>query len=91
MKRVLILPGDGVGPEVIQEAIKVLDFLKLHCNLNIEINNALIGGVAYDEFEKPLPDETLSLATSSDAILLGAVGAPKYDNLPREKDLSRGF
>jgi 3-isopropylmalate dehydrogenase len=84
MKRVLILPGDGVGPEVIQEAVKVLDCLKLHCSLNIEINNALIGGVAYDQAEKPLPDETLSLAKSSDAILLGAVGGPKYDNLPRK-------
>ena len=84
MKRVLILPGDGVGPEVMQEAVKVLDFLKLHCNLDIEINYALIGGVAYDQAEKPLPDETLSLAKSSNAILLGAVGGPKYDNLPRE-------
>lgn len=84
MKRVLILPGDGVGPEVMQEAVKVLDFLKSHCNLNIEINNALIGGVAYDKTQKPLPDETLTLAESSDAILLGAVGGPKYDNLPRE-------
>lgn len=76
-KKVLILPGDGIGPEIVTEAVKVLAAL----NLDIHIEFGLLGGCAYDETGSPLPDETLKLARASDAILLGAVGGPKWEPL----------
>lgn len=80
-KNVLILPGDGIGPEIVTEAVKVLETVKTKFNLDIELDNALVGGAAYDEFGTPLPDVTMEKAEKSDAILLGAVGGPKWDNL----------
>jgi len=74
-KNVLVLPGDGIGPEIVTEAVKVLGTL----NLDIEIDSALIGGSAVDATGNPLPDETLEKARAADAILLGAVGGPKWD------------
>lgn len=76
-KKLLVLPGDGIGPEIIREALKVLETL----NLDIEVNHALIGGAAYDAFGSPLPDQTLDMARDCDAILLGAVGGPKWEPL----------
>ena len=80
-KKILILPGDGIGPEIIGEAIKVLGKLQADFGLNVELESGLVGGAAYDEHETPLPESTLELAKAADAVLLGAVGAPKYESL----------
>jgi len=80
-KNVLILPGDGIGPEIVTEAVKVLETVKSKFNLDIELDSALVGGAAYDEYGTPLPEVTMEKAKKSDAILLGAVGGPKWDNL----------
>ena len=84
---IAVLPGDGIGPEITKQAIKVLDAL----GLSSVVEYAPIGGAAYDEFNDPLPKITLDLANKADAILLGAVGDWKYDNLPREMRPERGL
>ncbi|WP_417596556.1 3-isopropylmalate dehydrogenase [Oceanospirillum sp.] len=86
-KHVLVLPGDGIGPEIVTEAVKVLGTL----NLDIEIDSALIGGAAVDTTGNPLPDETLAKARNADAILLGAVGGPKWDANPMEQRPEKGL
>ena len=80
-KEVLILPGDGIGPEVCYEAKKVLEHINDTKDLGITISESAVGGCAFEEFGNPLPEETLKLAQRSDAILLGAVGGPSWDNL----------
>ena len=80
-KEVLILPGDGIGPEVCHEAKKVLEHINNTKDLGITISESAVGGCAFEEFGNPLPAETLNLAQRSDAILLGAVGGPSWDNL----------
>lgn len=80
-KTVLILPGDGIGPEIVAEAKKVLDAVNHQKNLDIEYSHGKLGGASIDEYGVPLSDETLALARQSDAILLGAVGGPKWDEL----------
>ena len=80
-KNVLLLPGDGIGPEIISEAEKVLNLLNESLSLGLGIDSALVGGSAIDEFGVPLPDATLDKAKAADAILLGAVGGPKWDAL----------
>jgi len=80
-KKILVLPGDGIGPEIVAEAVKVLQKLRDSYGLKIEMESALVGGAAYDEYGKPLPDTTLSLAKDADAVLLGAVGSPRYESL----------
>ncbi|MEH6346481.1 MAG: 3-isopropylmalate dehydrogenase [Bermanella sp.] len=80
-KKILVLPGDGIGPEIVTEAVKVLEQAKAKFNLDVVLENALVGGAAYDEFGTPLPDVTMEKARACDAILLGAVGGPKWDNL----------
>ena len=84
---IAVLPGDGIGPEITKQAIKVLDAL----GLSSAVEYAPIGGAAYDEFNDPLPKITLDLANKADAILLGAVGDWKYDNLPREMRPEKGL
>ena len=79
--KVLVLPGDGIGPEIVAEAIKVLDVLSTEFGLDINLDSGLIGGAAIDARGNPLPDETLDQARNSDAILLGAVGGPKWEPL----------
>lgn len=91
MNKVLLLPGDGIGPEVIAQAKKVLLHLQNEHGLKVEIDEALIGGSAYDDCKNPLPDATLELAKKSDAILLGAVGGPKYDEVERELRPEKGL
>jgi 3-isopropylmalate dehydrogenase len=78
---VAVLPGDGIGPEIIAQALRVLNKLELH----IDFQEARVGGAGYAAHGDPLPEKTLSLAKSADAILFGAVGDPKYDALPRAK------
>jgi 3-isopropylmalate dehydrogenase len=84
MYKIAVLKGDGIGPEVIDEAIKVLETAGKIYDIEFEFKEALIGGCAYDKFAKPLPDDTVKLAKDSDAVLLGAVGDWKYDTLPSE-------
>ncbi len=91
MNKVLLLPGDGIGPEVIAQAKKILLHLYREYGLKVEIEEALIGGSAYDQCKNPLPDETLKLANESDAVLLGAVGGPKYDEVERELRPEKGL
>lgn len=91
MSKVLLLPGDGIGPEVIAQAKNVLLHLRSEHDLKIEIEEALIGGSAYDDCKNPLPDTTLALARESDAVLLGAVGGPKYDAVERELRPEKGL
>jgi 3-isopropylmalate dehydrogenase len=80
-KKILVLPGDGIGPEIVAEAVKVLEKLQNDFGLDIEMESALVGGSAYDQHGTPLPQETLEKAQAADAILLGAVGAPQYEHL----------
>jgi 3-isopropylmalate dehydrogenase len=89
--KVLILPGDGIGPEIIAEALHVMDALRERASLAVEWEQAPIGGAAYEAAGHPLPDETLRLAREADAVLLGAVGGPDYDSLPRELRPERGL
>jgi 3-isopropylmalate dehydrogenase len=79
--KVAVLPGDGIGPEIISQALRVLSALKL----DIQFSEAVVGGAAYAAHGDPLPENTLSLAKQADAVLFGAVGDPKYDSLPRAK------
>ena len=79
--KVLILPGDGIGPEIMEQAIKVLDFLNSDENLGLEMEQALVGGAAIDATGGPLPEDTMNLAKECDAILFGAIGGPKWESL----------
>jgi len=79
-KKIAVLAGDGIGPEIVDEAIKVLKALA-NDGLDIELEYGLIGGAAYDETGTPLPDETVTISKSADAILLGAVGGYKWESL----------
>ena len=81
---ILVLPGDGIGPEVCNEAIKVINHLNDVYKLDILIEESVVGGSAYEEFGNPLPEDTLKAAKEADAILLGAVGGPKWDNIDYE-------
>jgi len=81
-KHILILPGDGIGPEIVAEAVKILTHLRDTAGLAITMEEAPVGGVAIDATRVPLPDATLDLALQADAILLGAVGGPKWEPLP---------
>ncbi len=78
---IAVLAGDGIGPEITAQAIRVLQALKLP----IEFESALVGGAAYDQVAEPLPAQTLAVCERSDAILFGSVGGPQYDNLERSK------
>ena len=80
-KKILILPGDGIGQEVTHSAKEILDFLINEYHLNFEITEMDVGGTAYDNHGSPLPDNVLEEAKKSDAILFGAVGGPKWDDL----------
>jgi len=88
--KICVLPGDGIGPEIVGEAVRVLDALRRD-GLDIEMENALLGGCAVDAAGEPYPEATRKLARAADAVLLGAVGGPKYDTLPRDKRPERGL
>lgn len=85
--KLAILPGDGIGPEIVAQAVRVLNAL----NINIDMQEASIGGAGYEAAGDPLPDATLKLAKESDAVLLGAVGDWKYDKLERHLRPERGL
>lgn len=80
-RNVLVLPGDGIGPEIVSQAERVLALVSEKFDLGIVTEHALLGGSAIDKFGVPLPDETLDKAKASDAVLLGAVGGPKWDSV----------
>lgn len=90
-KKILLLPGDGIGPEVVSEAAKVLTVLQQNFELDVEFDYADIGGIAYDNHKQPYPAVTHEKAVAADAILLGAVGGPQYDELPYEDRPERGL
>jgi len=79
--KIAVLAGDGIGPEIVNEAVKVLEYLNTDMNLGLEFENGLIGGAAYDETGSPFPKATLELSKAADAILLGAVGGYKWEAL----------
>ena len=85
--KICVLPGDGIGPEIIAEAVRVLKTL----DLNLEMEEALLGGCAVDATGSPYPEATQKLAQAADAVLLGAVGGPQWDNNPREQRPERGL
>ncbi|MBE0509470.1 MAG: 3-isopropylmalate dehydrogenase [Chromatiales bacterium] len=89
-KKIAVLPGDGIGPEIVAQAVKVLDVLKAD-GLDIVMEEGAIGGAGYDAAGDPLPEATLKLARESDAVLLGAVGGPQYDKLDRPLRPERGL
>jgi 3-isopropylmalate dehydrogenase len=91
LKKILILPGDGIGPEIVTEAVKVLASLRDGFGLAIEMDEALVGGAAIDVTGQPLPEATLDLARQSDAVLLGAVGGPKWEALPIARRPEKGL
>ncbi len=80
-KKLMMLPGDGIGPEVMAEVQKLIDWINDQGDLAIETQNGLIGGASYDEFGNPFDDTTLEACRDCDAIMLGAVGGPKWDNV----------
>ena len=88
--KIAILPGDGIGPEIVGEATKILHVLARE-DLPIETETAPIGGAGYEAARHPLPHATLALAREADAVLLGAVGGPRYDALPRELRPEQGI
>ena len=90
-KRILILPGDGVGPEIISQAEKILSFFIAETDIAIELDHGLIGGNAIDETGSPLPEETLKKAKESTAILMGSVGGPKWELIDRPLRPERGL
>ncbi len=91
MSKILILPGDGIGKEIVAQAIKVIDSLNANHDLGMNLVHGLIGGSAYDETGSPLPEETLIAAKECDSIVLGAVGGQQWDSLERELRPERGL
>ena len=83
--KIAVLPGDGIGKEITVEAVRVLNAVASSMGLKLEMEEALVGGAAYDALGDPLPESTLKLAKEADAILFGAVGGWQYDTLPRAK------
>ena len=82
MKTILVLPGDGIGQEIMAEAVKVITVLQQQHGLQVTLEHDVVGGTAYDKKGSPLPDDVLAKAKAADAILLGAVGGPKWESLP---------
>jgi 3-isopropylmalate dehydrogenase len=84
-KKIAVLSGDGIGPEVIEQGIRVFDLIQEKFNHKFIYQNALVGAIAIEKTGNPLPDETLKICQESDAIYFGAIGDPKYDNDPTAK------
>ncbi|CCQ61056.1 3-isopropylmalate dehydrogenase [Crocosphaera watsonii] len=89
--RITLLPGDGIGPEILAVTVDILKVVGKQLEIDFQFQEALIGGVAIDETGKPLPEATLKMCRSSDAVLLAAIGGYKWDNLPREKRPETGL
>ena len=89
--KITLIKGDGIGPEIIDEAVKVLDSVASSCGFDFAYDEALMGGCAYDITGDPLPQETITKSLNSDAVLFGAIGGEKWDALPREKRPESGL
>lgn len=89
--RVALIKGDGIGPEIIDEAVKVLDAVSVKEGFEITYKEALLGGAAIDVTGDPIPEETIEIAKNSDAVLFGAIGGPQWDSLPRDKRPETGL
>ena len=89
--KIAILPGDGIGPEIMEAALEVLKAIEKKYDVSFEFKEGLIGGAAIDATGEPLPEETLKIAKESDAVLLAAVGGEKWDNLPTDKRPEKGL
>jgi 3-isopropylmalate dehydrogenase len=89
--KIAVLPGDGIGPEIMAEAVKVLDLLQSAHGLSATLETAHVGGAGYDAYGHPLPEETLAVARTADAILLGSVGGPQWEKLERHLRPEQGL
>ncbi len=89
--RITLLPGDGIGPEILAVTVEVLKVIEKQFDLQLTFQEALVGGAAIDATGNPLPDETLEICRRSDAVLLAAIGGYKWDNLPREQRPETGL
>lgn len=90
-RKIVILPGDGIGPEIMVEAEKILHAINTQHDLGLAVETCIFGGAAYDETGNPLPEPTLQACRDADAILLGSIGGPKYDTAPRDLRPERGL
>ena len=90
-RKILLLPGDGIGPEVIAEVKKIIEWLNSNKSLDFEIDQDLVGGAAYDKHGTPITDEAFYKAQESAAVILGAVGGPKWDNIDFSKKPERAL
>ncbi len=85
MIKIAVLPGDGIGPEIIKESLKVVESVSEKIDIKFDYKFCDVGAIAIDKHNKPLPDETLKICKESDAVLFGAIGHPKFDNNPKLK------
>src|SRR6266581_1470731 len=90
-RKVLVLPGDGIGPEIMREVMRIVEFFDRRHIASFEVGEGLVGGAAYDASGVPLTEETLAEAQASDAVLFGSVGGPKWETLPFELQPERGL
>src|ERR1700719_2858676 len=90
-RKILVLPGDGIGPEIMREVMRIVEFFDRRHIASFEIGEGLVGGAAYDASGTPLTEETLARAQASDAVLFGSVGGPKWETLPFELQPERGL
>jgi len=90
-KKLLVLPGDGIGPEVMRQVRRVIDWMDRRRGITFEVQEGLVGGIAIDHQGTPLADETLANALAADAVLLGAVGGPKWEKLGFDKRPEAGL
>jgi len=90
-RKILLLPGDGIGPEVIREVRKIIEWFNKNKSLDFKIEEGLVGGASYEKHKNPITDEVFYKALESEAVILGAVGGPKYDNLEFSKRPERAL
>ena len=90
-RKLLLLPGDGIGPEVVREARKIIEWFNKNKSLDFKIEEGLVGGASYEKHKNPITDEVFFKALESEAVILGAVGGPKYDNLEFSKRPERAL
>ena len=90
-KKLLVLPGDGIGPEVMDQVLRVVDWFGDNRAVGFDVKQDLVGGAAYDAHGSPLTDDTLAAAMEADAVMFGSIGGPKYDDAPRDKRPEAGL
>src|SRR5205809_2846076 len=90
-RKILVLPGDGIGPEIMREVMRIVEFFDRRNIAHFDVGEGLVGGASYDAHGMPLTDATLAQATQADAVLFGSVGGPKWESLPFELQPERGL